>query len=96
MFNKQADNAAKLAPCGSSNRSESLNQTFTSLAPKRLHLSGSESYDFRLGCGVASKNVGPHYVPEVLKIAGLSPGKHTEAYADKVARVKEKERKHRS
>ena len=35
-------------------------------------------------------------MPEVLKTAGLSPGKHTEAYADKAARVKEKERKRRS
>ena len=43
LFDKQADNAEKMAPCGSSNRSELLNQTFTSLAPKRLHFSDSES-----------------------------------------------------
>ena len=45
---------------------------------------------------MASKNVGPHYVPEVPKTAGLSLGKHTEAYANKAARVKEKERKRQS
>ena len=85
---RYADNAEKLAPCASSNISESLNNTFTSLAPKRLHLGDSEAYDFRLGCGVASKNIGPQYMSQTLQSANLSPEKHTEVFAARFAETK--------
>ena len=92
LFQKQAQNAEKLAPCGSSNRSEALNSTFTSLAPKRIHIGDSEAYDFRLGCGVASKNIGAEYVLDVNKTAGLSPGRHTKAHAQSLDSTKERHR----
>ena len=63
LFEKDESNPEKLALCGCSNCSESLKQNFMSLAPKRLHFSDSESYDFRLNCAVASKNIGSQFLP---------------------------------
>ena len=82
----------KLASCASSNASEALNNTFTSLAPKRLHFGGSESYDYCLGRGVASKTIGNQYVPQEMKEAGLSSGGHTQKFAGGADRIKARER----
>ena len=96
LFSQQASNAAKLAPCGTSNLSESLNQTFTSLAPKRFHFSWSEAYDYRLGCGITSKNIGNMFIPQALESGHLSPGKHTQACAATVDGAKAREHARRS
>ena len=96
LFWKQAENVDQLAPCASSNASEDLNNMFSSLALKRLHFGGSESCDYRLGCGVACKYAGNHFVPQVLTEVGLSPGKHTKAYADAADRIKARECARRS
>ena len=58
-------NADKLAPLGSSQANESLNNTIGSKAPKIRHYGASESNDFRVACAVSQKNIGHTYVSEV-------------------------------
>ena len=96
LFQKYADVSVKLAPCASSNRNESLNQTFSTVAPKCLFYGGSESYDFRIACGIASHNQGQSFVSQVLTEAGMSPGKHTEAYSTRTDRIRTRERVRKS
>lgn len=57
--------ADKLAPLGSSQANEALNNTIGSKAPKIRHYGSSESNDFRVACAVSQKNVGHSYVAEV-------------------------------
>lgn len=58
-------NAEKLAPLGSSQANESLNNTIGSKAPKIRHYGSSESNDFRIACAVSQKNLGHGYVTQV-------------------------------
>ena len=58
-------NAEKLAPLGSSQSNEALNNTIGSKAPKIRHYGASESNDFRVACAVSQKNLGHNYVSEV-------------------------------
>ena len=60
-----AKNAEKLAPLGSSQANESLNNSVGSKAPKIRHYGASESNDYRVACAVSQKNLGYSYVPEV-------------------------------
>lgn len=57
-----AQNAEKLAPRGSSQPNESLNNTIGSKAPKICHYASSESNDFRVACAVSQKNHGYSYM----------------------------------
>lgn len=59
------NNAGKLAPLGSSQANEALNNTIGSKAPKIRHYSSSESNDYRVACAVSQKNVGHSYVTQV-------------------------------
>ncbi|XP_068704804.1 uncharacterized protein [Montipora foliosa] len=63
-------NADKLAPLGSSQANESLNNTIGSKAPKIRHYGASESNDFRVACAVSQKNIGHTYVSELAAIHG--------------------------
>ena len=58
-------NADKLAPLGSSQANESLNNSVGSKAPKIRHYGASESNDYRVACAVGQKNIGYSYVSEV-------------------------------
>ena len=58
-------NAEKLAPLGSSQANEAVNNTIGSKAPKIRHYGASESNDFRVACAVSQKNLGRNYVSEV-------------------------------
>ena len=58
-------NADKLAPLGSSQANEAMNNTIGSKAPKIRHYGGSESNDYRVACAVSQKNLGRNYVSEV-------------------------------
>ena len=58
-------NSEKLAPLGSNQSNEALNNTIGSKAPKIRHYGGSESNDFRVACAVSQKNVGYSYVAKV-------------------------------
>ena len=57
--------ANKLAPLGSSQANEALNNTIGSKAPKIRHYGSSESNDYRVACAVSQKNIGHSYVAEV-------------------------------
>lgn len=59
--------ANKLAPLGSSQANEALNNTIGSKAPKIRHYGSSESNDYRMACAVSQKNLGHSYVAEVRK-----------------------------
>ena len=60
-----ADQTEKLANLGSSQANESFNNTVAAKAPKRLHLSGSESTSFRVAAATAQKNLGTKYLLKV-------------------------------
>ena len=51
-------NADKLAPLGSSQANESLNNSVGSKAPKIGHYRASKSNDYRVACAVSQKNIG--------------------------------------
>ena len=68
-------NAEKLAPLGSSQANEALNNTIGSKAPKVRHYGGSESNDYRVACAVSQKNIGHSYVTQVSAVDKYdSPG----------------------
>ena len=66
-------NAVKLAPLGSSQSNEALNNTIGSKTPNIRHYGASESNDFRVACTVSQKNIGYSYVAEVVNIDFTSP-----------------------
>ena len=66
LFKVYANNAEKLAPYGSTLSNESFNNTVASKAPKNRYYSGSESLDYRVGAAVSQKNMGNHYICEVI------------------------------
>ena len=76
-----AANAEKLAPHGSSQRNEALNNTIGSKAPKIRHYGGSSSNDQRIAAAVAQKNIGYTFVPKVMTHLNVSPGTYTSAHA---------------
>ena len=59
------DSAEKLAPLGSSQANEAINNTIGSKTPKIRHYGASESNDFRVACAVSQKNLGHSYVSTV-------------------------------
>ena len=65
IFDEFTNNSEKLAPLGSSQANEALNNTIGSKAPKIRHYGSSESNDFRVACAVSQKNIGHSYVAEV-------------------------------
>lgn len=62
VFPIYAQNAEKLAPCGSTLANESFNNSVASKAPKARHYSSSESLDFRVKAAACQKNIGHGYV----------------------------------
>jgi len=62
-----SQNANKLAPLGSSQANEALNNVIGSKTPKIRHYGSSESNDFRVACAVSQKNIGHSYVSEVIQ-----------------------------
>ena len=66
-------NAVKLAPLGSSQSNEALNNTIGSKTPKIRHYGASENNDFCVACAVSQKNIGHSYVAEVVNIDFASP-----------------------
>ena len=68
-------NAEKLAPLGSSQANEALNNTISSKVPKVRHYGGSESNDYRVACAVSQKNIGHSYVTRASAVDNYdSPG----------------------
>ena len=54
------ENAEELAPLGSSQANEALNNTIGSKAPKIRHYGSSESNDYRVARALSQKNIGHH------------------------------------
>ena len=71
LFNGLHSHAERLAPLGSSQANESLNNTITSKAPKSRHYGGSESQDFRTAAAILQKNDGNVYTAQVIQAAGM-------------------------
>jgi len=65
VFDLFASYSEKLAPLGSTQGNESVNNAISVLAPKRIHFSGSESLVTRVGMAVATKNNGYEIISEV-------------------------------
>lgn len=61
-------NAVKLAPLGSSQANDAVNNTIGSKTPKIRHYGASESNNFHVACAVSQKNIGHSYVAEVGKL----------------------------
>lgn len=85
---KYANNADKLAPCGSSQPNESFNRIVCSKHPKAQFYGASESMAYRVAAAVCQKNIGTTYVSQAFETLNLSPGKQTTKYRQ----VKDKER----
>lgn len=81
IFKTMANNAHKLAPCGSTKEVESLHNIYGSKAPKRICYSSSEALCIRTSASVSQKNLGYTYLSEVNTKAGLSPNKVTIKHA---------------
>ncbi|XP_068751110.1 uncharacterized protein [Montipora capricornis] len=81
-----ASNAKKLhvAPLGSSQANEALNNTIGSKAPKIRHYGSSESNDFRVACAVGQKNLGHSHVSQAFIKTQLSPGSNSLKFAKKM------------
>lgn len=61
LISRYAANSAKIAPCGSSQANESLNQMIASKNPKSRHYAASESLSFRVQAAICQKNIGCQY-----------------------------------
>ncbi|XP_077277842.1 uncharacterized protein LOC143906004 [Temnothorax americanus] len=83
IFMKYANNASKLAPCGSSQANESFNRIVCSKHPKSQFYGASESMAFRVAAAVCQKNLGTQYISQVCKNLDLSPGKETTKFRAK-------------
>ena len=83
VFHALAAHSERLAPLGSSQSNESLNNTITSKAPKSCCYGGSESHDFRTAAAVLQKNKGHGYVPALVSQARYSPSKNAANLAAK-------------
>ncbi|CAH3150865.1 unnamed protein product [Pocillopora meandrina] len=79
-----ASNAKKLAPLGSSQANEALNNTVGSKAPKIRHYGSSKSNDFHVACAVGQKNLGHSYVSQAFMKTQLSPGSNSLKFAKKM------------
>lgn len=71
------ESARQIAPCGSSQVNESINNTICSKHPKSAFYSGSESHLYRVCAAVCQRNIGYSYVKDLNIILNLSPGKNT-------------------
>jgi hypothetical protein len=87
-FDKLVEKAGQLAPNGSTQPNESLNNIITSKAPKRIDFSSSLAVTFRCAAGVAQKNEGVTYTSALRVLNKLSPGKWTKSYKSELAKVR--------
>lgn len=84
------EEAAKMAPVGSSQRNECLNSMIGSKVPKIQHYVGSESSDHRTAASEAQFNLGHNYVTRTAEKTGVTPTESTKMYVMKM----ERKRKH--
>ncbi|XP_011858949.1 PREDICTED: uncharacterized protein LOC105556464, partial [Vollenhovia emeryi] len=87
IFDRLAANAEKFSAGVSSNVNESLNASMASKAPKSRCYSLTASSDYRFASTIAQKNEGEHFIENVFKSAGMSPGKHHYRHAQRVQRT---------
>ncbi|XP_011859310.1 PREDICTED: uncharacterized protein LOC105556809 [Vollenhovia emeryi] len=92
LFDRLASNSQKFSPGASSNANESLHASMASVAPKSRCYSLTASSDYRFALTVGHKNEGPQFMQNVLKSAGLSPGKHFSKHIAKTQRVLQRRR----
>lgn len=94
IFAKYANNARKLAPCGSSQANENFNRIVCSKHPKSRFYGASESMAFRVAAAVCQKNIGTQYIFQVYENLSLSPDKKTKKFREErdKARAKRSER----
>ncbi|XP_034246124.1 uncharacterized protein LOC117648066 [Thrips palmi] len=77
LLKRFADNAAKIAPCASSQGNENFNNMVATKNPKYKFNASSEALPFRVAATVGQKNIGKTYIMKVNKKLGLSPGEIT-------------------
>ena len=75
VFLAQAKNAEKLCYHSTSNPVESFNRMVAAKAPKYVHNSKSESFDYRLAASVSQKNIGEQYISSVNSKLTMQPCK---------------------
>lgn len=80
VLSRDAENADKIAPCGSSQANESFNNLVATKNPKYKFNAGSEALPFRVAASVCQKNLGTTYVLDVNKKIGVSPGEDTKKF----------------
>lgn len=87
-FDQLIEKAPELAPNGSTQPNESLNNIITSKAPKRIDYASSKAITYRCATGVLQKNEGVSYTTALRSINNLSPGKWTQSYKSQLAKVR--------
>lgn len=80
ILGRYAENAEKIAPCGSSQSNESFNNLVATKNPKYKFNAGSEALPFRVAAAVCQKNLGTSYVVNVNQTIGVSPGEETKKF----------------
>lgn len=83
LFLNLSDNAPKFIAAASSQAIESLNNSATAKAPKRLSYSTTESADVHFACTVAQKNYGQSYVQWTLKKLKINTSSILTSYIEK-------------
>lgn len=86
LFDRLAENATKFLMAASSQANESLNNSMSSKAPKRICYSTSESCDYRFACTVVQKNYGEAYINSIFHALGLQT---TSRLAQRIQRTNE-------
>lgn len=89
-FERLISRAQELAAGGSTLPNESFNNQVASKAPKPRHYGDTESLTYRVSAAVAQKNRGVTYVVDINEELGLSPGKLSIKYKE---RLKEERRR---
>ena len=86
---------AKLSNCGSSQTNECVNGMLGTKALKIRHYVGSESFNFRVACGVSQYNDGHQYLSQITKKLGLGESELTKEYVETELRrqIKQQERR---
>lgn len=78
LVERFAENAASLAPGGSSQANESFNNTVSNKSPKNRFFGGTFSHNYRVSAVAAQTNIRTQYISNVYTEMTLSPGQETE------------------
>lgn len=90
IFERYAQNAEKLAPCGSTQKNESFNHKLTRRHPKNKSLCGSHSFEINLLMTAAEQNEGSAYLLQLYTKMGYPHESYSAKFKERKDDVAEK------